>query len=112
VTDQRRWSPTRAISAWLTSLLFARQLGDFLLLWIVFKGANAFTAVRAGLPPLGFRPGAEAIALAFECFALLAFLRRHREDALLASLGVERSLVLLPFALVHVGLSLASAAFA
>jgi hypothetical protein len=112
VTGQRRWSPARAISAWLTSLLFARQLGDFLLLWIVFKGANAFTAVRAGLPPLGFRPGAEAVAFGFECLALLAFLRRHREDVLLASLGLDRSLVLLPFALVHAGLSLAAATLA
>jgi hypothetical protein len=112
VTGQRRWSPARAISAWLTSLLFARQLGDFLLLWIVFKGANAFTALRAGLPPLAFRPGAEAVAFGFECVALLGFLRRHREDALLASLGLERSLLLLPFALVHAGLSLATAALA
>ena len=112
MTGQRRWSPARAISAWLTSVLFARQLGDFLLLWLVLKGANAFTAVRAGLPPLAFRPGAEAVALAFECLALLAFQRRNREDLLLASLGLGRPLVLLPFALVHTGLSLATAALA
>jgi hypothetical protein len=102
----------RAIGAWLTSLLFARQLGDFLLLWIVFKGANAFTAVRAGLPPLAFRPGAEGVALALECVAWLAFLRRHREDVLLASLGLDGFLVLLPFALVHAALSLAVATLA
>ena len=79
---------------------------------MVFKGANAFTAARAGLPLLAFRPGAEAIALAFECGAFLVFLRRNREDLLLESLGLDRPLVLLPFALVHAGLSLAAAAFA
>jgi hypothetical protein len=110
VTSRRRWSPARAISAWLTSQLFARQLIDFLLLWMVFKGANAFAAMRAGLPLLAFRPGTEAVAFAFECLAFLVFLRHDREDLLLASLGLGRPLVLLPFALVHTGLSLAVAA--
>jgi hypothetical protein len=112
VTGQRRWSPTRAIGAWLTSQVFARQLGDFLLLWMVFKGANAFTAMTAGLPPLAFRPGAEAGAFALEYLAFLAFLRHDREDLLLASLGLDRPLVLLPFALVHAGLSCAAATLA
>lgn len=110
MTGARRWSPARAVSAWLTSPLFARQLGDFLLLWIVFKGANAATAVRAGLPPLAFRPGSEAAALGFECLALLVFLRRAREPVLLANLGLGRVTVLLPFAALHAALSLGLAA--
>jgi hypothetical protein len=109
---ETRWHPGRAIRAWISSRLFARQLADFVLLWLVFKGANGFTAVRAGLSPLGFRPGTEAVALAFECAALLVFMRRHRETLLLASLGLDVPVILLPFALLHTTLSLAASAFA
>lgn len=109
---EHRWRPGRALRAWLSSPLFARQLADFLLLWLVFKGANGYTAVKAGLSPLGFRPGTEAVALTFECLALLVFMRRHRETLLLASLGLDLPLILLPFALLHTTLSLAVSALA
>lgn len=108
----RGFSRERALRAWLSSRLFARQLADFVLLWMVFKGANGFTAVQAGLSPLGFRPGSEAGALTFECLALLVFMRRQRETLLLASLGLDLPLVLLPFALLHTILSLAVSALA
>jgi hypothetical protein len=111
-SHENRWQPGRVLRAWLSSRLFARQLVDFLLLWLVFKGANGFTAVRAGLSPLGFRPGTEAVALTFECLALLVFMRRHRETLLLASLGLDLPLILLPFALLHTTLSLALSALA
>ena len=108
----RPWRLDRALRSWLSSRLFARQLVDFLLLWLAFKGANGFTAVRARLSPLGFRPGTEAVALTFECLALLVFMRRHRETLLLASLGLDLPLILLPFALLHTTLSLALSALA
>ncbi|HMA41988.1 MAG TPA: hypothetical protein VKP10_18125 [Gemmatimonadales bacterium] len=109
---ENRWQLGRALRAWLSSRLFARQLADFLLLWLVFKGANGFTAIKAGLSPLGFRPGTEAVALTFECLALFVFMRRDRETLLLASLGLDLPLILLPFALLHTTLSLALSAFA
>lgn len=112
MSGARRWHLKRALQAWLASRLFARQLADFLLLWIVFKAANAYTAAAAGLPLLAFRPGTEAVALAFECVALLGFMRRHRETLLLASLGLDLPLVLAPFALLHTFLSLAASALA
>lgn len=108
----RPWRLGRALRAWLSSRLFARQVADFVLLWLVFKGANGFTAVNAGLSPLGFRPGTEAVALTFECLALLVFMRRQRETLLLASLGLELPLILLPFALLHATLSLGLSALA
>ncbi len=89
-----------------------RQLGDFLLLWVVFKAANAATAANAGLALLAFHPWAEAAALGFECVALLAFLRRARESVLMANLGLDVPLVLLPFCLLHVAMSLTVAALA
>ncbi|MGH7614296.1 MAG: hypothetical protein ACREMW_09705 [Gemmatimonadales bacterium] len=94
-----------AAFAWVTSPLFARQAVDFTLLWLVLKAANAMTAMKAGLPPLEFRPGVEAGALAFECVALLVFMRRAREDVLLANLGLGVPVVLLPFAVLHILLS-------
>lgn len=94
-----------AVRAWLASPLFSRQAVDFVLLWLVLKGANAMSAAKAGLTPLGFRLGVEAGALAFECFALLVFMRRAREDVLLANLGLGVPVVLLPFALLHILLS-------
>jgi len=94
-----------AVRAWLASPLFSRQAVDFALLWLVLKGANAMAAAQVGLTPLGFRPGAEAGALAFEWFALLVFMRRAREDVLLANLGLGVPVVLLPFALLHILLS-------
>lgn len=112
MSAERRWHAGRALDAWLSSRLFARQFVDFVLLWIVFKAGNAYTAHYAGVPLFAFRPGTETAALAFECLALLGFMRRHREDLLLASLGLDLPLVLLPFALVHVSLSLATAALA
>ena len=94
-----------AVRAWLASSLFSRQAVDFALLWLVLKGANAMSAAKVGLAPLGFRPSVEAGALAFECFALLVFIRRAREDVLLANLGLGVPLVLFPFALLHILLS-------
>lgn len=99
-----------AVRAWLASPLFSRQAVDFALLWLVLKSANALGAARVGLAPLGFRPGVEAGALAFECFALLVFMRRAREDVLLANLGLGVPVVLLPFALLHILLSVVVAA--
>jgi hypothetical protein len=112
VSADRTWSAGRAVRAWLTSRLFARQLIDFLLLWMAFKAVNAGTALNAGLAPLAFRPWAEAAALGFECGALLVFLRGARERVLLANLGLDVPLVLLPFFLLHVAMSLGVAALA
>ena len=53
---ENRWHPGRAIRAWLTSRLFARQLADFLLILIVlfFGGSISATLVTFFLLPTAY----------------------------------------------------------
>ena len=106
----REWRKTQAIRAWLRSPLFVVELRDFLLLWVVVKGANALTALQIGLPALGFRPATEAVALAIECVGLWVFTRRAREHLVLANLGIGLPLFLIPFTTLHLAFGLALAA--
>lgn len=112
VSPERRWSGTRALRAWIRSPLFAHELRDFLLLWVVVKGVNAVTAAQAGLPPFAFRPATEAAALAVECVGVWVFTRRAREHVLLANLGIGLPLFLAPFTVLHLTLGLILAAAA
>jgi hypothetical protein len=112
VSARRRWTVRRAAWVWLTGPYFPRQLRDFVLLWAVFKGVNIVTAIRAGVPPLGFRPATEVVALGFECAALLVFARRARELVPAANAGMSVPLLLLPFAVLHTALGLVLTAFA
>ena len=112
MSPERRWSGTRALRAWIRSPLFAHELRDFLLLWLVVKSANAGTAVHAGLPPLAFRPATEAAALAIECVGFWVFARRAQEHVLLANMGIGVPLLLAPFSALHVALGVLLAAAA
>jgi len=61
--------------AWLRSALFRSYLRQFVILWAAGKGANAFTALLAGLPPFAFRPLTELGICAIELGILIAFIR-------------------------------------
>lgn len=78
----------------------------FVLLWIAGKIANAATAARVGLPPLGFRFGTELVICAFELGALVVILRRANEDTLLGNLGLSVPQVLAPLIVLHFILSI------
>lgn len=84
----------------------------FLLLWIAGKALNAMMAARVGLPPFGFRVGAELVACAFELGALIIILRRANEDILLGNLGLTLTQVSSPLIVLHFMLSALIALFA
>jgi len=90
---------------WLRSALFRSYLRRFVILWAAGKGANAFTAFLAGLPPFAFRPLTELGICAIELGILIAFIRQAHEDILLGNMGLRPILVLGPLIPLHLVLS-------
>ena len=87
--------------AWLRSALFRSYLRRFVILWAAGKGANAFTALLAGLPPFAFRPLTELGICAIELGILIAFIRQAHEDILLGNMGLRPILALVPLIPLH-----------
>lgn len=94
---------------WLTTTLARAYARRFLLLWIAGKIANAATAAKVGLAPLGFRPGTELVVCGFELGVLVIIIKRANEDTLLGNLGLSWPTVLAPLIALHFVLSIALA---
>jgi hypothetical protein len=62
-------------------------------------------AARVGLPPFGFRFGAELGMCAFELGVLIISIRRSNEDILLGNLGLTMTQVSAPLVILHFMLS-------
>ena len=77
----------------------------FVLLWIAGKIVNATIAARVGLPPFGFRFGAEFGLCAFELGVLIIIIRRSNEDILLGNLGLTVAQISAPLVILHFLLS-------
>lgn len=94
------------IGHWLTTSLARAYVRRFALLWIAGKIANAATAAKVGLPPLGFRFGTELVICAFELGVLVIIIKRTNENTLLGNLGISWPTVLAPFVVLHFVLSI------
>jgi len=94
------------VHQWLTTTLCRAYLRRFVLLWIAEKIANAATAAKVGLSPLGFRPGTELVVCAFELGALVVTIKRANEHTLLGNLGLSWPMVLAPLVVLHFLLSI------
>lgn len=92
-------------SSWVRSALFHGYLRRFVILWAAGKGANAFTAFLAGLPPLAFRPLTEIGICAIELGILVLFIRQANEDILLGNIGFRPSVAVVPLVPLHFVLS-------
>ena len=90
---------------WLTTTLARAYARRFVLLWVAGKIANAATAAKVGLSPLGFRPGTELVVCAFELGALVVIIKRANEHTLLGNLGLSWATVLAPLIVLHFVLS-------
>jgi hypothetical protein len=100
--------PTRVrvqVGHWLTTPLCRAYVRRFLLLWIAGKIVNAIMAARVGLPPFGFRFGAEFGMCAFELGALIIIIKRSNDDILLGNLGLTLAEVSAPLVILHFMLS-------
>ena len=100
------------VRQWLTTSLGRAYSRRFVLLWIAGKIANAATATKVGLPPLGFRFGTELVICAFELGALVVIIRRANEHTLLGNLGLSFPQVLAPLVVLHFILSIVVALLA
>jgi hypothetical protein len=105
ISVMSHWGYCGALWAVYRSKWFRSYCFIFGAAWIVGKLANAVPAAGAGLPPLGFRPVGELVALGWEFLVLVIALRRRGEHLLLANWGLSPRDLAAPFVILHIILS-------